>query len=366
MRCSSALLRCSSALLLLLLAGAPVRADKLVLFAGGGAGEDNVPATQARLVEPFGIDFDKAGNAYIVELKGGRVLRVDPKGILAVLAGTGMSGNGGDDGPARKATFNGMHSLWVAPGGTVFLADTWNNRIRKLDPATGIVSAFAGTGKKGYLGDGPGVAPLAAQFGGVFCLALDVTREMLVVTDLDNRRIRGVDLKSGAGPTMLLAGNGDKGVPKDGADARKSPLVDPRAAATDSKGNLYILERSGHALRVVDRKGKIRTVAGTGKAGNSGDGGDAREATLNSPKHLCIDKDDNVIIADTGNHVIRKYTPADGKIVRIAGTGKKGDSGTGGDPLSVSFNEPHGVCVQRDGTLYIVDSMNNRVFRWEK
>ncbi len=137
-----------------------------------------------------------------------------------------------------------------------------------------------------------------------------------------------------------------------------------RAAAVDRKGNVYILERSGHALRVVDREGKIRTVAGTGKPGNSGDGGDARAATLNGPKHLCVDKDDNVIIADTANHVIRKYVPGSGQIVRIAGTGKQGDSGAGGAPLQVSFNEPHGVYVHRDGTLYIVDSYNHRVFRW--
>ena len=163
-----------------------------------------------------------------------------------------------------------------------------------------------------------------------------------------------------------VAGNGQKGAPKDGADAKTSPLVDPRAACVDRKGNVYLLERGGHALRVVDTAGKIRTVAGTGKAGNTGDGGDAIKAMLNGPKHLCVDLDDNVIIADTANHVIRKYTPSDGKIVRVAGTGKKGDSKDGGEPLQVSFNEPHGVFVHPTGILYIVDSMNHRVFRWEK
>jgi sugar lactone lactonase YvrE len=164
-----------------------------------------------------------------------------------------------------------------------------------------------------------------------------------------------------------VAGNGQKkGVPADGADAKTSPLVDPRAACVDRQGNVYILERGGHALRVVDTSGKIRTVVGTGKAGNTGDGGDARKATLNGPKHLCVDLDDTVIIADTANHVIRKYTPKDGKIIRLAGTGKKGDSKDGGDPLKVSFNEPHGVLVHPSGTMYIVDSMNHRVFRWEK
>src|SRR5439155_9071024 len=116
-----------------------------------------------------------------------------------------------------------------------------------------------------------------------------------------------------------VAGNGQKGRPQDGADAAKAPLVDPRAVTVDKQGNLWILERSGHALRVVDSAGKIRTVAGTGKAGLSGDGGDALKAQLNGPKHLCLDLDGNVIIADTANHVIRKYVVGEGKIVRVAG-----------------------------------------------
>jgi sugar lactone lactonase YvrE len=350
------------AFLLLTVITLPARADRLVLFAGGGMGEDNVPATRARLGDPFAIDFDQAGNAYMVELTGARALRVDPKGVLTLIAGTGKKGNDGDEGPARNATFNGMHHLAVAPDGIVYLADTWNNRIRRVDPKSGIVSAFAGTGKKGYSGDGGPAG--AAQFGGVYCLAFDAGFRKMYVTDLDNRRIRVIDMKSGVVTTV--AGNGEKGVPKDGADATSAPLVDPRAAAIDRKGNLYILERGGHALRVVDPQGKIRTVAGTGKKGNGGDGGDARQATLNGPKHLCVDRDDNVIIADSSNHVIRKYTPGDGKIVRIAGTGKQGDSGSGGEALAVSLNEPHGVHVDRQGTLYVVDSLNGRVFRLEK
>jgi sugar lactone lactonase YvrE len=338
------------------------RADKLLLVAGGGAGENNLPATQARLTQPFAIDFDQAGNAYVVELKGGRVLRIDPKGILTVIAGTGAQGNDGDGGPALKATFNGMHNLAVTPDGTAYVADTWNNRIRRIDPHTGMVYAFAGTGKKGYSGDG-GPA-IDAQFGGIYCLAFNADFSKLYVADLDNRRIRVIDMKTGV--VDLVAGNGRKGVPQDGTDAGAAPLVDPRAVAVDGKGNIYILERSGHALRVVDSAGRIRTIAGTGRPGNTGDGGDARQAMVNEPKHLCVDRDDNVIVADTDNHVIRKYTPVDGKIVRIAGTGQKGDSGDGGDPLHVSLNEPHGVRVDRDGTLYIVDSMNGRVFRWVK
>jgi DNA-binding beta-propeller fold protein YncE len=338
------------------------RADKLVLVAGGGTGHDNVLATQAALVQPFGIDFDQAGNAYLVELGGGRVLRIDLRGTLKIIGGTGMKGDSGDGGPARKASFNGMHNLAVAPDGTVYVADTWNNRIRRIDPRTGTIQAFAGTGKNGYAGDG-GPA-IEAQFGGIYCLAFNADFSKLYLADLDNRRVRVIDMKTGI--VSRVAGNGKKGIPEDGGDARSALLVDPRAVAVDRKDNVYILERSGHALRVVDAAGRIRTVAGTGRPGNTGDGGDARLATLSGPKHLCIDQDDNVVIADTDNHVIRKYTPADGKIARIAGTGRMGDSGNGGEPLEVSLHEPHGVHVDRDGMLYIVDSMNGRVFRLVK
>lgn len=340
---------------------APLCGDELELFAGGGTGVDNVPATQAALTQPFGIDFDPEGNAYVIELKGERLLGIDRNGTFHVLGGTGKTGNEGDGGPALAARFNGMHSLAMGRDGLVYLADTWNNRIRRYHPARGTVDAFAGTGIKKYGGDGGPAKD--ALFSGVFCIALDPAGKELFVTDLDNRRIRAIDLASGT--VRLVAGNGQKGVPTDGAAAKDAPLVDPRACAVDRKGNVYILERGGHALRVVHPDGTIHTVAGTGKGGLSGDGGDAKLATLNGPKHLCIDLDDNVIVADTANHVIRRYTPADGRIVRVAGTGKKGDSGRGGDPLAISFNEPHGVHVRPDGTFYIVDSMNHRIFRWK-
>jgi streptogramin lyase len=119
-------------------------------------------------------------------------------------------------------------------------------------------------------------------------------------------------------------------------------------------------------MRVVDPAGKIRTVAGTGKAGNSGDGGEARKATLNGPKHLCVDADGNVLIADSENHVIRKYLPAEGKIVRVAGTGKKGSAGIDGPPDKAELDRPHGVSVHPSGASYIADSENHRVVRIDK
>ena len=350
------------ALLLTVHLTAGARADRLVLVAGGGAEKDRVPATQAKLNGPFGVDFDKNGNMYVVEMTGDRVLRVDAKGTLTIFGGNGKRGDSGDGGPAKEASFNGPHNLAVSANGTVYLADTWNSRIRTIDPSTGIITPFAGTGKKGFAGDG-GPA-LKADFTGIYSLAFDGNGSRLFLADLENRRVRVIDMKSGS--VNLAAGNGQKGVPDDGADANTSPLVDPRAVTVDRQGNLYILERSGHALRVVDPKGKIRTVAGTGKAGAGLGNGDPKKAQLNGAKHLCVDLEDNVIIADSANHRILKFAPKENSITLVAGTGKKGASGNGGPALEVSLNEPHGVFVHPSGALYIVDSLNDRVFRLEK
>jgi sugar lactone lactonase YvrE len=324
-----------------------VRADRLVLVAGGGAKEDDAPATETKLTAPFGVDFDGDGNLYLVEMQGGeRVRKMGRDGVLHVIAGTGVKGFAGDNGPGKEAQFNGMHSLAALPNGNLFLADTWNQRIRYFEAKSGRVSTFAGTGAKGFSGDG-GPSKLA-QFGGIYCVALDPSRENLYLADLDNRRIRAVDLKTSL--VRAVTGNGERGVPRDGTMATNAPLVDPRAVAVDREGNIYLLEREGHALRVVTRDGLIRTVVGTGARGNSGDDGPAREATLNGPKHLCVDRDGSVLIADTENHVV----------------GRKGAGGVPGPALEAELNQPHGVAMGPDGLVYVVDSSNHRVLRLEK
>src|SRR5262245_5495304 len=274
-----------------------VRADNVVLVAGGGDGVGvSVPATSAKLFQPFGIDRDAAGNLFFVEIDGHRVCKIDKSGILTKIAGTGNKGLKGDGGPALAAEFNSMHNLAIAASSDIYLADTLNHRVRKIDQKTGVISTFAGT-DKGFGGDGGPATK--AQFSGIYCISLTPGGERLLLADLDNRRVRAVDMKTGIVTTV--AGNGERGVPPDGADAAKSPLVDPRAVTADAKGNVYILERSGHALRVVDSQGRIRTIAGTGQKGFSGDAGPALKATLSGPKHLCIDQDGGVIIADTDN-----------------------------------------------------------------
>jgi len=328
-----------------------LRAEKIVLVAGGTEERSEGPALQVKLKEPFGVEFDRRGNLFIVEMAAGnRLLRVDEQGALTHVAGLPTAGDAGDGGPARAAKFNGPHNLAVLPDGNVLIGDTWNGRVRRVEVTTGQVSSVPGYG----------VDAAQARANGPYCIALDFTGTRLLIADL--RRVQALDLKTGILTTV--AGNGTKGVPTDGAVATEAPLVDPRAAVADRKGNVYILERNGHALRVVGTDGKIRTVVNaSGKKGATGDGGDALAALLNGPKHLCVDLEDNVIIADAENHLVRKYVPATGKILRVAGTGKKGAAGIGGAPEACELARPHGVTVRADGTLFITDSYNDRILK---
>jgi len=304
-----------------------------------------------QLSSPFGLDFDRQGNMYIVELSGGRVHKFDTEGTLTTLAGDGSKGYAGDNGPASRATFNGMHNVAATPDGDLYISDSWNHCVRKIDGQSGIITTIAGAGKAGFSGDGGPATK--ATFDFLMCVSLNNTNDKLYIADLKNRRIRVVDLKTGIVSTV--AGNGERGVPEDGSIAIESPLVDPRAVAVDSKNNVYILERGGHALRKVTPDGKIHTVAGTGKSGATD--GPALKAKLNSPKHLAIDRNDNVIIADDQNARIRFYDPHKSVVSSILGKGvKKPKRG---------LLRPHGVCVHSDGSIYIVDTGHHRILRWQ-
>ena len=335
-------------------------AAKIELVAGGGTRESGAPAKECVLREPFGAEYLPDGTLAIIEMvSGNRLLRVDKAGVMKVIGGTGVKGFSGDGGDVRKAQINGVHNIAVTPAGDIFLSDAWNFRVRKINASTGVITTFAGTGKKGFSGDG-GPAD-KAEFGTVIQVALDPAAKHLYVADIDNKRIRRIALETGIVETV--AGNGQAGKPADGAVAKDAPLSDPRAVVAAADGSFYILERGGNALRLVDAAGKIKTVAGNGKPGLSGDGGPALDATMNGPKHLCLDRDGSVIIADAENQVVRRYDPKTGKITRVAGTGKKGTAGLGGDPISCELARPHGVTIAPDGTLYITDSYNNRVLR---
>jgi sugar lactone lactonase YvrE len=318
-------------------------------------------AAESPLRSPFGVDFDRDGAMFIVELEGGRALERRHDGSVIVIAGDGSKGYEGDGGPAAKATFNGTHNLAISRAGLVYLSDTWNHCVREIDLGTsptsptreqGTIRTVAGTGKPGFSGDGGPAAQ--AEFYDVICVTLNPAEDTLYVADIRNRRIRAIDLGRPEKTVRTVAGNGDKGVPRDGAAAVESPLVDPRAVAPDAAGNLYILERSGHALRVVTPDGTIRTVAGTGKQGFRD--GAAGEAEFASPKHVCTDDRGRVYIADDANAAIRCYDPETNTVATILGRAQ-------GDP-KIRLEHPHGVTWER-GTLYVADSGHNRILRVE-
>ena len=338
-------------------------AQEMSVLAMKDGQENDADVGDVKFDKPFGIGFDSRGNYYTVMMEGNQVCRHTPENskhkYFTLLAGNGMKGNLGDNGDSRKALLNNPHHLLVLPNGDLYVADTGNNRVRKIEARTGRISAFAGTGTKGYSGDGGPARK--ATFGGIYCLAFDAARQNLYLDDLDNHRIRKVSLNTGIVSTV--AGNGKSGVPQEGADALSGPLQDPRAISLDSKGNLYILERNGNVLRVVDPQGKIHTVVGTGKAGPLADDVPALQATLRGPKHICVDPADNVYIADSDNHAVRKYLPSTGRLIRIAGTGTPGREGTNGLPLEAQLNQPHGVYVNANGILYIADSWNDRLVK---
>jgi len=354
------------AICVLLCATTPLFAgETLELVAGGGptgTATDGGPAIQAKLNGPFSVDFDKAGNMYVAEMYGNRLFKVDPKGVFHIVAGDGTRGSSGDGGPAKSAKIAGPHNAAVAPNGDVYIADTWNHKVRKIDAQSGIISTVAGTGTKGFSGDG-GPA-LQADFNEVYCIAFNAAFDTLYIVDLQNKRVRALNLKTGVVDT--LAGNGVKGTPADGADAKTSPLNDPRAVAADKHGNVYILERGGHSLRMVDPQGKLHAIAGNGKPGAGGDNGPALQASLRGPKFICIDLDDNVLIADSDNNAVRKVIVKEKKIVRVAGTGKLGLGAMGAAPEATDLAKPHGVFMHPDGTIYIADSDNHRVLKIKK
>jgi hypothetical protein len=347
-------------LILLVLSSALARADKIVLVAGTGTAEKDAPATQCALHEPFCTEFTPSGEMIIAEMEhGNRVLKIGKDGVLHVLAGTGAKGSTGDGGPASAATFYGIHNFVVRRNGDLLLADSFNSQLRRIDAKTGIITTIAGSPKKGFAGDaGPAKE---AQFSTLIQIALNPLGTKLYCADIGNRRVRRIDLATNIITTV--AGNEQKGVPTDGAEAVNAPLLDPRSVTPDAEGGFYILERNGHALRYVDAAGKIKTVVGTGAKGLSGDDGPGLQATMNGPKYTALDRDGTVLIADAENHVIRRYSPKTGLITRVAGSGKAGTAGLNGDPLQCELRRPHGVTVGPDGSLYITDSYNDRILK---
>jgi sugar lactone lactonase YvrE len=328
-------------------------------FAGTGrqgyAG-DGGPAAQASLNNPFDLAFDAAGNLVFSDTFNHCIRRIDARsGIISTLAGTGQRGFSGDGGPATQALLNEPYGVVVDTAGAVYFADRLNRRIRRIDPA-GTITTLAGTGEAAFGGDGgpASQAGLAEPNG----LALDAVQRRLFIADVADHRVRVVDLASLRIATF--AGTGEARHDGDDGPAARAAIFGARAVALAPDGSLYVLERQGSSLRRI-RDGIIATVAGTGARGYAGDGGDARQAVFNAPKELTVDAAGNVFIVDTENHAIRRIDAVSRVVTTIAGNGTAGPGGDGGPATAAGLARPHGAAIGPDGALYIGDSENHRI-----
>ncbi|TBR21117.1 tandem-95 repeat protein, partial [bacterium] len=280
-------------------------------------------------------------------------LSVSAQSLISRLAGTGSPGYSGDGGPGAAAAFNRPSGAAVGPDGSVYVADTQNFRVRRVAP-DGIVTAFAGNGSSSYSGDG-GPAT-SAGIGNVFDVAVDAAGRVYLS---DYYRVRVVDLD---GTIHTFAGNGSWNFSGDNGPATSASLATAKNLAVGPDGGLYILDADNRRVRKVGTDGIIRSVAGNGQTGFSGDGGLATQAKLNLPVAIAVDPNGKLFIADSGNMRVRVVDTA-GVITTFAGNGTQGFSGDGGPAAAAALAWPSGVAVDAAGVVYISDTNNNRVRR---
>ncbi len=319
--------------------------------------------TDEALRQPHNVAFDTRGDVYGVEsLFTNRVFKLAGGKVEIV---SGLRWDSAPKGqrppePAKPldlapAVYNSLTDIAIAPDGSIYVTDSSQHRIVRLDPATRQATLFAGTGRAGFSGDG-GPAD-QARLNIPTGVALDPSGKFLLVADLGNHRVRRIDLATRVITT--LAGSGEPGLPVDGATALEAPLGYVRSACLAQDGTLYALLIANDALLAI-KDGKVSVVVN--KAGRTGPAtdGPAAEARMNKPKYVTMDAKGNVLILDTENHCLRLFDPAKQTIRTIAGNGRKG-SAVGADWASTQLNRPHGARIGPDGRLYITDTENNRI-----
>lgn len=322
------------------------------------AGEEQ--ATQARLMSPAVVVTDRYGNIYVSERNGYRVRRIDARtGAITTVAGTGEKGYGGDGGPATSARFDQLSGLAVDSAGDLYVGDLWNSRIRKVDARTGVVTTVVGSGIAGYGGDnGPATG---AAITAAFDIAFDRDGN-LIFADTENHRIRRVNARTGIITT--IAGSGRWGFAGDGGPATDARLARPHCVLVTPENDLYICDSFNHRIRRVDsRTDRISTVAGTGFYGGAGDGGPATRAAITYVGGFALDTTGSLLFTDIATHRIRRVDRHSGIITTIAGDGAARFAGDGGSAVVGSFDLPVGIHVDSGGNILVGDSWNGRVRR---
>ncbi len=323
----------------------------------GRAGDGNL-ASVAQIFYPMAIAADRAGNLYIADDYNYCVRKINSNGIISTIAGSVITGFGGDGGLGPAAEFTEITGVAVDQAGNVYVADYGNSRIRKIS-TSGIVTTIAGTGTDVYDGD-HSIAIRAGLGSGPWGIMVDPMGDILFT---DNSAVRKI---SPSGIITTIVGKAVAGYSGDGGPATAAGMVKPRALAWDNDGNLYIADYDDNRVRKVNASGIISTFAGNGYASEPGtgafygDGGPATDAELSGPSGLAVDGAGNVFIADFNNHCVRKVSPT-GKISTIAGTGVNSYSGDGKEAKEATFLSAAGLMLDAAGNLYICDPVNNRI-----
>jgi len=328
-----------------------------------GDSGDGGPATAASLYLPGDIEVDGHGNIFIAVVRNHRVQRVDAvTGIITTVAGTGVEGSGdgvedGDGGLAVDARLARPRELARDPAGNLYFVELNSNRLRMIEAHTGIIRTVAGGGAEGFSGDGgPAAAAKLARPHGV---AIDAGGN-IYVADFNNHRVRRIDALTGIIST--IAGTGVNTYSGDGGLAVDAAVNFPAAGVFDPAGNYVFCDAGNRRVRRIDlTTGIISTVAGTGVAAHAGDGGLATQASFLSPQAIAYDSEGNLYVADAPGHRVRRIDAVTGIITTIAGTGVAGFSGDGGLAVDATFNNPRGLVVDRvRNLLYIADGANER------
>ena len=317
------------------------------LLGDGGA------ATNASIRSPGDVAVDSSGNIYIADTYNQRIRKVNTSGIITTIAGTGVYGFSGDGGAAVNAYFYNPRGVAVDSSGNIYIADTNNQRIRKVN-TSGIITTIAGNGIPGSAGDGG--AATNANLYYPSDVAVDSSGN-IYIADTSNQRIRKVNT---SGIITTIAGTGVYGFSGDGGAATSAQLRSLYGVAVDSSGNVYIADTYNYRIRKVNTSGIITTIAGNGISGFSGDGGAAVNAYLYNPLGVAVDSSGNVYIADTNNSRIRKVNTS-GIITTIAGNGISGSAGDGGNAYDANLNAPWDITLDSSGNLYVSDSGNSRI-----
>ena len=338
-----------------LVAAGILSSQTITTFAGNGTAGfsgDGGQATQAQINRVVGLVADAAGNLYLAEENNNRVRKVDTSGVITTFAGTGVAGFSGDGGQATQAQLNGPLGLCVAPSGDMYVMDQGNKRVRKIT-ASGTITTVAGNGSNVNGGDG-GPATGAGMVIPIRC-AVDQNSNLFIV-DQGAHRIRKVDT---GGVITTYAGNGSQGFSGDSGSATQAAMNNPTAASVDASGNLYVTDQFNHRIRRIDTSGTIQTVAGNGNAAFSGDGGPATQASLNFPGGIVVDPAGTLFIVDAVNQRVRKVSG--GTITTVAGTGTAGSTGDGGPAAQAQIDAPFAITLDKAGNLYVGEIAGNRV-----